>query len=52
MDVWIGGAGIGGCIDWWMYGLVDVWIGRCMDWWMYGLTNVGIDGCIIGGCMD
>ena len=23
-------ARIGGCMDWWMYGLVDVWFDECM----------------------
>ena len=39
-------------MDWWMYGLMGVWIDGCMDWWMYGLVDVWIDGYIIGGCMD
>ena len=35
-------------MDWWMYGLMDVWIegciiGGCMVWWMYGLVDVLID---------
>ena len=24
-------ACIDGCMDWWIYGLMDVWIGGCKD---------------------
>ena len=35
-----------------MYGLMKARIGGCMDWWMYGMVDVWFDGYIIGGCMD
>ena len=35
-----------------MYGLKDVWIGGCMDWWMYGLMDIQLVDVWIDGCMD
>ena len=30
-----------------MYGLMKARLGGCMDWWMYGLVAVWIDGSMV-----
>ena len=46
VDVWCGG-----CLVWWMSGVVDVWCGGCpilhMVWWMSGVVDVWCGGCLI-----
>ena len=46
VDVWCGG-----CLVWWMSGVVDVWCGGCpilhTVWWMSGVVDVWCGGCPI-----
>ena len=37
----------GGCLVWWMSGVVDVRCGGCLVWWMSGVVDVWCGGCPI-----
>ena len=48
-------GGMGGCVNFRMCGLGDVWIGGCVDVWIGGCVDVRIFGCVdwgMCGCAD
>ena len=44
----------GGCLVWWMSGVVDVWCDGCLVWsisyFTHSVVDVWCGGCLCGGC--
>ena len=40
----------GGCLVWWMSGVVDIWCGGCLVWWLSGVVDVLFNPWC-GGCL-